>query len=92
MSWSLNIIGKPAAVAVKVRESLASNKCVEPEEAIRTAVCGAVVVALEAYPPAQVVQVEAFGSQSTPSGAADKAGQHVNSLSLKIVPLYGFVE
>jgi hypothetical protein len=53
-------------------------------------VAGAIAAALNAYPTASAVKVEASGSQSTNS--AELAGHAVNQLSVKIEPIYGFVE
>lgn len=86
MSWSVARTGKTAAVAAKLAEDFASNKCVEPEETIKNIVATAVATALGAFPPDTAVRVEAAGSQwGGPT-------QFQNSLSVKIEPIQGFVE
>lgn len=89
MSWSVSAIGKPSAVAAKVAKELASIKCMEPEESIKSGVAAAVAAALAAYPESGAVRVEASGSQSTDR---DAPGIATNQLSVKIEPLWGFVE
>ncbi|TAK86728.1 MAG: hypothetical protein EPO20_06330 [Betaproteobacteria bacterium] len=89
MSWSVAAIGKPSAVAEKLAAQFANIKCSEPEETIKSNVASAIAVALNAFPPSSAVRVEAHGSQSTDLG---KPGIATNSLSVKIEPIYGFVE
>lgn len=90
MSWSVNKVGKAAAVAKAVADELAKSKCVEPEESIKNAAAAIVATALAAFPPDTAVHVEAAGSQSSPTYPAN--GIATNQLTLKITPLYGFVE
>jgi hypothetical protein len=87
MSWSLQRIGKPAVVAVKVAEDVARIKCSEPEESIKNLIGSAISKALAAFPEGMPVRVEASGSQS--SSGPDQAA---NSLSVKIEPIWGFLE
>ena len=87
MSWSVLAVGKPSAVAAKLEKDFTAYKCSEPEETIRQSVAMAVSTALAAFPEASAVRVDASGSQS--QGADGKA---TNTLSVKIEPLYGFVE
>ncbi len=87
MSWSFSGVGKPAALADRARASLSNIKCREPEETIKGKVAEIVEECLAAFPAGSAVQIEASGSQST----ADD-GTALNSLSLNIKPLYGFVE
>lgn len=90
MSWSVMAIGRPAAVAASVAKTTAAIKCVEPEETIKNAIAGAIATALGAFPPTYAVRVEASGSQSTPDHT--KPAEISNSLSVKIEPIWGFVE
>ena len=82
MSWSVDPIGKPTAVAKKLAEDFANNPCMEPEETIRQAVAGIVATALPSFPAGYGVRVDASGSKS--------GGVH--SLSVKIEPIWGFCE
>lgn len=86
MSWSSNAVGRAPAVAKKVAEDIARIKCSEPEETVKNKVGEAIAAALGGMDPNAVVKVDANGSQSTYGGTA------VNSLSVSIVPQYGFVE
>lgn len=86
MSWSVSQIGKAFAVAERVAAEIARIKCIEPEETVKNHVGAAIAAALAAYPADFVVEVEASGSQYSPSG------HPVNSLSVKVRPIHGFVE
>jgi len=88
MSWSVSVVGKPAAVAAKVAKELAAVKCSEPEEEIKNSVASIVATALGAFPEGAAVKVNASGSQYSPNND----GKKVNNLSVSIEPLYGFVE
>lgn len=90
MSWSVSAIGKPAAVATKLAADFARIKCTEPEETIKNSVAVAVAAGLAVYPANTVVRVEANGSQSTPD--FHKQTEIQNNLSVKLEPVYGFVE
>jgi hypothetical protein len=89
MSWSFNAIGKPAAVATKARTDLERITCQEPEQSLKAMVISAIETACSAMPTDQAVRIEAYGSQSYSHGAPDKFS---NNMSLKIEPIYGFVE
>lgn len=91
MSWSVSAIGKASAVAAKLAADFTQVKCSEPEETIKTTVASAVATALASFPPNYAVRVEASGSQSYPdfSKAPDLK---TNQLSVKIDPVFGFVE
>lgn len=89
MSWSFYGVGKPAAVARKAKADLSAYKCAEPEETVKAKVSDIIDACLSAFPAGAAVQIEASGSQSTDSATPGKA---VNTLSVVIRPLYGFVE
>lgn len=92
MSWSVNALGKPAAVAAKLAEDFTRISLMrEPEETGRQAAAKAIAAIVPAYPDNFVVRVECSGGQYTPdsSKAPDK---HVNSLTIKIETLGPIVE
>ena len=94
MSWSLNAVGKASAVAKKLANDAASIQCSEPEETIKNGVAAIIATALAAYPETYAVSVSASGSQSS-GYSADKpsvALGRVNTLTVSISPMYGFVE
>lgn len=86
MSWSVSAIGKPTAVAAKVRNDLGRIKCVDPEENVKNHACALLESALGAQKAASCVKVEASGHQS---GDGENAQ---NTLTIKVEPIYGFVE
>lgn len=88
MSWGFSGIGKPKAVARKAAVELGRINCMEPEQTIKLHAGKIIEIALSAFPGSAAVQVEASGSQTTDG----TAGTHSNQLSLKITPIYGFVE
>lgn len=88
MSWSVDLIGKPGAVAKSLADRAKQNPCREPEETIRQQVMGALGIALAAFPENQAVKVSAAGSQSGP----DADGKSTHNLSVKLEQLYGFIE
>ena len=88
MSWSFYGVGKPKALAAKAEVDLSRIVCMEPEQTIKVLVGKIIAAALEASPDNGAVQIEASGSQSTDS----TVGTITNQLSLKITPIYGFVE
>lgn len=90
MSWSVNAIGRASAVAKKLKSDFERIKCSEPEETIKNTVAVAVTAALDAFPPDTAVKVEASGSQYCPDST--KPDQKFNNLTVKLEPLYGFVE
>ena len=87
MSWSINAVGKPAAVAKSCREQISGYKCAEPEEAVRQMIVEAIEAACKGFNDSTLVRVNANGSMYT----ADGASQY-NSASLTIEPILGFVE
>lgn len=90
MSWSVNAIGKPAAVAAKLAKDFANVHCAEPEESIKNAVASAIAAGLAVFPPNMAVQVVASGSQYAPDSS--KPTEFQNNLNVKMDPLYGFIE
>lgn len=86
MSWSFSAIGKPLAVLAKARKDLTASKCPEPEETVKGKLLDALDAALTPFPADYAVKVEAYGSQS--SGGAGPT----NSFSMKVEPIYGFVQ
>lgn len=86
MSWSFNATGKPAAVIAKLKTDLTRNKCVEPEESIKSAVIAIVEQSLSGFPEDHPVEVSASGSQSSPT-----AGKPVNQLKLDIKPIWNYL-
>jgi len=90
MSWSLNGVGRPAAVLANLKADVARNRCIEPEQTIRDDVMHAIELALNAMPPSSAVHVTASGSQYAPDSL--QPALVVNSLKVDISPLYGFAE
>jgi len=95
MSWSVNAIGKPEAVAKEIeRQFAASSPCREPEETVRQAARTTIASILAAETASVAVQVQANGHQSdeyskeTPT----KTGKVSNTFSLKVDPIHQFVE
>ena len=88
MSWSISAIGKPAAVAAKIKADLSAYECSEPEETIRQTIGNAIAQALEAMPASSAVKVTASGSQSP----STEPGKFTNSFKAEVENLYGFVE
>jgi hypothetical protein len=82
MSWSVKAVGRASAVAEKLALNFAQIQCSEPEETIKNRVAEAVAAALGAFPRDKAVLVEASGHQS----------EQVNTLNVKIDPLWGFVD
>jgi len=87
MSWSVSEVGKVPAVAKQVIHRLDQQRCLEPEQEIKTKVEEIVNLCLAAYPNDVAVEVIASGSQSEA-----KDGKAVNTLNLSIRPLWGFLE
>lgn len=87
MSWSVSAVGKASAVAARITDDIARTKCSEPEETIKNNVGGVIATALGAFPPSTPVRVDASGSQSTLDPE-----KPVNQLSLRIEPIWGFIE
>ena len=92
MSWGVNAIGKSLAVAAKVAAEFAQHPCIEPEEGVRQAAAVAIAAALAAQDPNTAVKVEAGGHQSPIYDATGKMIGIQNTLSVKVEPVYGFVE
>lgn len=90
MSWSFSAVGKPLAVMQKARKDLSAHKCPEPEETIKGKIVHMLEAALLVYPETVAVQVIASGSQYAPDHRSPN--EVINSLSLDIKPLHGFVE
>ena len=90
MSWSVQAIGKPAAVAAKLAKDFANIKCAEPEETIKNKVAEAVAAGLAVFPPTMAVSVTASGSQLAPDSKQPNELQ--NQLKIELTPLYGFIE
>jgi hypothetical protein len=61
----------------------------EPEETIKGKVAEIIETCLSAFPADSAVQIEASGSQSTDG---TKLGIAVNTLTVGIKPIYGFIE
>lgn len=87
MSWSIMAAGKPKAVAVLIAGQFIRQKCSEPEETIKQGVAKLLDVALQAFPPNAAVTVTASGSQSSSTD-----GNATNQVSVKLEPIYNFVE
>ncbi len=83
MSWSVNAIGRAAAVREKLAADFTRIQCKEPEETIKNNIAASIDLALAAYPIDAGVRVEANGTQYCPDGvnAPDK---HINGASLKL--------
>lgn len=90
MSWSFHAIGKPRAVLERARKELPCFRCPEPEETVKGKFLDQLEAALSMFPEASAVQVTASGSQHAPDYSNQT--EVVNSLSLEIKPIYGFVE
>lgn len=91
MSWSVNAVGKPAAVAAKLAIDFSRITCSEPEQTIKNHVAESVAVALAVFPPNYAVRVLASGSQGCPDSSKAPEEKY-NQLSVSIEPIYGFVE
>jgi hypothetical protein len=91
MSWSVQAIGKPAAVAAKLAgDFVRIPPMQEPEETGKEVAATAVAAIVPAFPDDHVVRVECSGSQYTPNlKAPDKK---INQLTIKIETLGSIVE
>ena len=87
MSWSFTAVGKPKAVMDKASKEMLSSTLMEPEKIIRQAVFNILITSLSAMPDDSAVNIAANGSQWKRDD-----GTALNNLSIKIEPLYGFVE
>lgn len=94
MSWSVQAVGKPAAVAASIELQFAASVCAEPEETVRQAARATIAGALKAQREDSVVQVSASGSMSTTYNTETKTwgAPLTNNLEIKVQPLYGYVE
>jgi hypothetical protein len=95
MSWSVASVGKAQAVAAKLEKRFADINCAEPEHTIKNAIAQVVATALSAYNPNTPVRVEASGSQSDDDwnkAESGKTGKKTNSMSVKIEPIWNFIE
>ncbi len=90
MSWSTNAIGRAAGVAAAIVEQAGKQKCVEPEETIKTTVIEALSLALGSFPATYAVRVTASGSQYAPD--VSKPDEKTNTLRVELDPIFGFVE
>jgi len=77
-------------VAAKLEKDFSNIHCAEPEESIKNSVAAAVAAGLAVFPPTMAVRVEASGSQHAPD--SKKPEEKQNQLSVKLEPLFGFVE
>ena len=83
MSWSVNAIGKPAAVAAKLIEEFSRPPCVQPEEDVRQAAAAVVFAAVKAQAANSAVVVIASGNQTPIYGSDGKpTGEVQNTLSI----------
>jgi hypothetical protein len=89
MSWYVTAVGRAAPVMEAVRRQIDGVMCSEPEQTIKGMAASLIEKALTAYPSNAPVRVTAQGSQSTSHGGA---GEAINSLEIKVEPLFGFVE
>lgn len=64
MSWSIEVCGKPAAVAIEFRKQAQNHTCVQPEEGFKLEVADLVERMLETFPKKSMVKVCASGSQT----------------------------
>lgn len=87
MSWSVTAIGSPAGVAAKFGGDLRRNAETfnEPERSLCMKIADLVDLTLAEFPPGVAVDVSGNGYQSTTDGGA------VNTVHLKITPIYGFI-
>lgn len=87
MSWSINVIGKPAAVAKAASAAMETNKCSIPEEeAYRLDALAYIVKAASQMVGDLIVQAMASGSMWKDG---DTIKSH--SLQMEIKPVYGYV-
>lgn len=90
MSWNVEAFGRPEKVAAKLALDFERIKCAEPEESIKNHVAQALMKALDCYPPENIVQVRANGSQYAPDQS--QPDQKLNTLSVTLSGMSGFVE
>lgn len=97
MSWSVSYIGKPRAVAAKAAEDfekIQTHGFHEPEAEVVEHVAKLIAAALSGYPDDLAVKVASYGSQGDPfHHDPEKRGKFgVNTVSISIEAMYGFVE
>jgi hypothetical protein len=95
MSWSVSAQGKPVAVRDAIAKQFAAISCTQPEEDIKESVAESIASALSFYPPDVPVKVIASGSQQDPDWGKkteENRGLRINSLSVSIEPIWGFLE
>ena len=91
MSWSVSAVGKAPAVRKKIADDVAKmSPCSEPEETVKQNLVASIGAALATFPPNTAVRVEASGSQYAPDSKAPT--ELLNTVSLKIEPIGGFIE
>lgn len=94
MSWSFYGVGKSSAVLTKAKNELSKIKCSEPEEAIKNSASNIIEASLLAMPEVSAVTIKASGSQGPAYNNEGKLveGKFVNTFTMSIEPLYGFIE
>lgn len=91
MSWSVSSFGRAGSVQKQIADQFEKGgKCSEPEESIRQSAKETLDKALGSFDPTLVVEVNAVGSM-TYRDWNNKTGVS-NSLTISIVPKYGFLE
>jgi hypothetical protein len=92
MSWHVSGIGKPKVLIANLPAEFDRVHCEEPEQLIKAFAKDIVLASLEHYPDDMAVKVTASGSQSKEHRPDKDRTKSVNSLDIKIEPLWGFVE
>lgn len=95
MSWYIHASGKPIALVDELARQFGNVKCSEPEETIKNNAFALISTALSKFPASAAVRVTAQGSQTTIGDDGKQtmgAGEAINSLEIKIEPLWRFVE
>jgi hypothetical protein len=103
MSWSVKAVGKTSSVAKKLADDFTRIKynastierrdgltnCTNLDHTIKNLVADAVAMVLASFPQDCSVRVEARGGQLEPEPPPGRAAY---SLTVKIEPLYRFIE
>lgn len=93
MSWYVRAVGKPIAVNDELERQFGNVRCSEPEETIKNSAFALITTALSKFPANAAVSVTAQGSQTVSNGKQSlTTGEAINSLEIKIEPLWNFVE
>ena len=92
MSWTLNMVGKPAALIKKLPAEFDRVTCDEPEQSIKAKAWDIILATLTAYPDDAAVKITASGSQSREYRPGHDAERAINSLSIVVENLWGFTE